>query len=91
MVLAMCTHCYSFPYCINTILTLNTNIYISNRFSGTLATGLIYPPERAALLLEGGNQEFYKLKNTVKEHVTLAGGHVHFEALQVHLSYLYII
>ena len=65
---------------------LENDIYIAHSFSGTLSTGLIYPPERADLLLEEGNQEFYKLKNTVKEHATLAGGHVHFEALQVNLS-----
>ena len=44
---------------------------------------MIYPPEKASLLLEGRNQEFYRLKSIVKKHVTLAGGQTHFEALQV--------
>ena len=45
----------------------------------------MFSSEKSQLLLEGGNREFYKLKNTVKNHVTLAGGQLHFEALQVRL------
>ena len=58
-------------------------VFLTNRSYGTLSTGFVYRPEKAALLLEGGNQEFYKLKNTVKNHMTLAGGQLHFEALKV--------
>ena len=45
----------------------------------------MFSSEKSQLLLEGRNREFYKLKNTVKNHVTLAGGQLHFEALQVRL------
>jgi hypothetical protein len=50
-----------------------------------LATGLLFNAEKAALHLEGGNQEFYRLKNTVKNHVTLAGAgsQLHLQAPQV--------
>ena len=61
-----------------------TNLGLSIfRFSGSIANGIIYPPEKASLLLEGGNQEFYRLKSLIKTYVTLAGGATHFEALQV--------
>lgn len=58
---------------------------VLSRYSGSLSTGLLTTPEKAALYLEGGNKEFYKLKNTVKNHITLAGGQAqtHYEALQV--------
>lgn len=59
---------------------------ISSSYSGSLATGLIFSPEKSELLLKGGNPEFYRLKNVVKNHVTLAGGQLHFEALQVGYS-----
>ena len=36
-------------------------VFLTNRSYGTLSTGFVYRPEKAALLLEGGNQEFYKL------------------------------
>ena len=45
----------------------------------------MFSSEKSQLLLEGGNTDFYKLKSTVKNHVTLAGGQLHFEALQVRL------
>lgn len=45
----------------------------------------MFSSEKSQLLLEGRNREFYKLKNTVNNHVTLAGGQLHFEALQVRL------
>ena len=48
----------------------------------------MFTAEKSQLLLEGGNQEFHKLKNTVKNHVSLGGGHLHFEALQVGNVYL---
>ncbi|CAB3987113.1 Hypothetical predicted protein [Paramuricea clavata] len=53
-------------------------------YSGSLSTGLPTTPKKAVLYLEGGNKEFYKLKNTVKNHITLAGGQAqtHYEALQ---------
>lgn len=66
-----------------------TNLSLSffrNSFSGSIADGIIYPPEKASLLLEGGNQEFYRLKSVIKKHVTLAGGPTHFEALQVSIN-----
>lgn len=53
------------------------------RYCGSLATGLVLEPEKTARLLEGGFQEFYNLKTTIKSHITLAGGPLHFEALQV--------
>ena len=48
----------------------------------------MFTSEKSQLLLEGGNREFYKLKNTVKNHVTFAGGQLHFEALQVRLCFM---
>ena len=40
-------------------------------------------PKKMALLLEGGNETFYRLKNEIKNHITLASGKTHYEALQV--------
>ena len=58
---------------------------VLSRYSGSLSAGLLITPEKAALYLESGNKEFYKLKNAVKNHITLAGGQAqtHYEALQV--------
>ena len=72
---------YTWVYIMFTNLSLS---FFRNSFSGSIANGIIYPPEKkASLLLEGGNQEFYILKSLIKKHVTLAGGATHFEALQV--------
>lgn len=57
------------------------------RYCGSLATGLVFDPEKKARLLEGSCQEFFNLKSTIKRHITLAGGHLHFEALQVNVSF----
>ena len=70
-------------YIMFTDLTLS---FFRTSFSGSIANGIICLPEKASLLLEGGNQEFYRLKNVVKKHVTLAGGQIHFEALQVSID-----
>ena len=43
--------------------------------------------EKTTRLLEGSCQEFFNLKSTIKRHITLAGGHLHFEALQVNISF----
>ena len=53
------------------------------RYCGSISTGLILSPERTALLLEGSCPEFYHLKNEVKRHITLAGGQLRYEALEV--------
>ena len=70
-------------YIMFTDLTLS---FFHTSFSGSIANGIIYLPEKASLLLKGGNQEFYRLKSVVKKHVTLAGGQIHFEALQVSID-----
>ena len=54
-------------------------------YSGSLATGLLFTGKKAGLHLEGGNKELYKLKNTVKSHMTLAGGQLHLETVQVRI------
>ena len=68
---------------VHFILLFCLFVFLTNRCYGTLSTGFVYGPEKAALLPEGGNQEFYKLKITVKNHMTLAGGQLHFEVLTV--------
>ncbi|CAB3986892.1 Hypothetical predicted protein [Paramuricea clavata] len=49
---------------------------------GTLATGLIISVERTISFLEGGCQEFYNLKTTIKSHIMLGRGQFHYEALK---------
>jgi hypothetical protein len=61
----------------------NILINFSSRYSGNLSTGLIFDADKTAMLLEGGVQQWYCLKNTIKQHITCTGSKVHFEALQV--------
>ena len=58
-------------------------------YCGSLATGLLVIAEKTALYLEGGNQEFNRMKSVVKNHITLAGGtcsQLHYEALHVRIK-----
>ena len=61
--------------------------YCMYRYCGSLATGLVFHLEKTTQLLEGSCQEFFNLKSTIKCHITLAGGHLRFEALQVNVSF----
>ena len=49
--------------------------------------GLVFDLKKTTRLLEGSCQEFFNLKSTIKCHITLAGGHLHFEALQANVSF----
>ena len=71
--------------CTITIIAIIFTHYftIFSRYSGSLSTGLVFNGNKSDMLLKGGVQEWYSLKNNVKQHITCISSKVHFEALQV--------
>ena len=54
------------------------------KYSGSLSSGLLLSPEKTESIIKGGNNYWYGIKNSIKQHISCDGGHsqLHFEALQ---------
>eukprot|EP00794_Sanderia_malayensis_P008335 gene8335-biopygen6173 len=54
------------------------------QYSGSLSSGLLLDDSKCEALLNGGNQQWYDIKTTIKKHIGCTGPNsvIHFEALQ---------